>query len=263
VALNCAALPESLLESELFGHEKGAFTGATAARAGAIEQAAGGVLFLDEVGEMSRSVQAKFLRVLQEREFQRLGAAKPRRADVRVVAATNRALPDMIARGEFRADLYYRLRVFEVCLPPLRERRDDILTLAEAFLEELGPSVGRPAAGIAKDAREALLAYPWPGNVRELRNVLERATILCDGGLVTSEHLPREVADRPAPVAAAAPIASDPAPVLDLDSVDRAAIVNALAAAGKNRSQAARLLGITRQQLYHRLKKFGLEEASP
>jgi transcriptional regulator with GAF, ATPase, and Fis domain len=262
VALNCAALPESLLESELFGHEKGAFTGATAARAGAIEQAAGGVLFLDEVGEMSRSVQAKFLRVLQEREYQRLGASKPRKADVRVVAATNRALQEMIARGEFRADLYYRLRVFEVCLPPLRERMDDILSLAEAFLEELGPMVGRPAAGIAKDAREALLAYPWPGNVRELRNVLERATILCDGGLVTSEHLPREVADRPAPVVAVAPHEPAQSAALDLDSVDRAAIVRALAAAGKNRSQAARLLGITRQQLYHRLKKYGLADAS-
>ena len=141
------------------------------------------MLFLDEVGEMSPAVQAKLLRVLQEREFQRLGGTRPIKADVRVVAATNRDLEAALARGEFREDLYYRLRVFEIRLPPLRERREDILPLAEAFLEELGAAVGRPAAGISREAREALLAYAWPGNVRELRNALERATILCDGGL--------------------------------------------------------------------------------
>ena len=273
VAINCAALPETLLESELFGHEKGAFTGATAARAGSIEQAAGGVLFLDEVGEMSRSVQAKLLRVLQEREFQRLGAVKTIRADVRIVAATNRDLAAAIARGEFREDLYYRLHVFEIALPPLRERKEDVLPLAESFLEELTHVVGRPAAGISREAREVLLAYSWPGNVRELRNVLERATILCDGGLITAEHLPRELGAA-APVAsrstaAIAPAAdaahaSQAAPATDapatfnLDDAERDLIVKALEASGNNRSQAARLLGLARPQLYHRLRKYGL-----
>jgi transcriptional regulator with GAF, ATPase, and Fis domain len=276
VALNCAALQETLLESELFGHEKGAFTGATSSHAGSVEQAAGGVLFLDEVGEMSRPVQAKLLRVLQEREFQRLGSTKPMRADVRVVAATNRDLSVAIARGEFREDLYYRLHVFEIHLPPLRERRDDVLALAETFLVELGHVVGRPAAGISKDAREVLLAYAWPGNVRELRNVLERATILCDGGLITAEHLPRELGRRapaasapapfafttPAPAVAASNGSSAPSAEFNLDAVERDAIVRALEATGNNRSQAARLLGIARPQLYHRLKKFGLEGAA-
>src|SRR5229473_482114 len=190
VAVNCAALPEALLESELFGYEKGAFTGAVSAHAGRLEQAAGGTLFLDEVGEMSPAVQAKFLRVLEEREFQRLGGTRLLKADVRVIAATNRDLKAALTQGAFREDLYYRLRVFEIRLPPLRERRQDILPMAEAFLEEIGPAVGRPAAGISRDALDALLSYPWPGNVRELRNVLERASILCDGGLITLEHLP-------------------------------------------------------------------------
>ena len=263
VALNCAALPETLLESELFGHEKGAFTGAVASRAGCIEQAAGGLLFLDEIGEMSRSVQAKLLRVLQEREYQPLGATKPVKADVRVVAATNRDLAAAISRGEFREDLYYRLQVFEIRLPPLRERMSDVLPLAESFLEELGQVVGRPAAGISRDAREVLLGYGWPGNVRELRNVLERATILCDGGLITAEHLPRELAvrsvgtaERGSPGAAAAAAAT-----VNLEAVERNAVIRALELAGNNRSQAARLLGIARPQLYHRLKKFGIDES--
>ncbi|HEY7922603.1 MAG TPA: sigma 54-interacting transcriptional regulator [Vicinamibacteria bacterium] len=182
VALNCAALPEQLLESELFGHEKGAFTGALAARAGRIEQAGGGVLFLDEVGEMSPPEQAKFLHVLQEREYQRLGGAQTLKADVRVLAATNRDLRAAIAQGSFREDLYYRLAVFDIALPSLRERSEDILPLVESFLEELGRSVGRPAAGVSQEVRDKLVAYAWPGNVRELRNAIERAVILCEGG---------------------------------------------------------------------------------
>jgi DNA-binding NtrC family response regulator len=220
-------------------------------------------------------VQAKLLRVLQAREFQRVGSTRQLKADVRVIAATNRDLSAAIARGEFREDLYYRLHVFEIHLPPLRERRADILALAETFLDEVRHSVGRPAAGISKDAREAMLAYSWPGNVRELRNVLERATILCDGGLITAEHLPRELGRRPAAVAApradapgaAAPAASaapaTPSSIgFNLDEVERDAIVRALEAAGNNRSQAARLLGIARPQLYHRLKKFGIGDAA-
>jgi len=260
VALNCAALPETLLESELFGHEKGAFTGATAARPGRIEQATGGVLFLDEVGEMSPGVQAKLLRVLQEREYQRLGGTRPIKADVRLVAATNRNLEAALARGEFREDLYYRLRVFEIRLPPLRERPEDIMPLAAAFLEEIGPTVGRPAAGISREARDAMLAYPWPGNVRELRNALERATILCDGGLITVEHLPIGVR-RPDPAPAPGPGSPGAwsAEGVNLDLVERDLIAKALKETGNNRSRAARLLGITRSQLYYRMQKHGLD----
>jgi transcriptional regulator with GAF, ATPase, and Fis domain len=253
VALNCAALPEQLLESELFGHEKGAFTGALAARTGKIEQASGGVLFLDEVGEMSPAVQAKFLRVLQEREYQRLGGTRTLKADVRVLAATNRDLKKGIAQGAFREDLYYRLAVFEICLPPLRERPEDILVLAEAFLEEIGRSVGRPAAGASREVREKLAAYAWPGNVRELRNALERAVILCEGGLITSEHLPITVASAPRVDVAAAPAPAAPT----LDAAEREMVRQALARAGNNQSQAARLLGISRSQLRTRMEKHG------
>jgi transcriptional regulator with GAF, ATPase, and Fis domain len=272
VALNCAALPEQLLESELFGHERGAFTGAIAAKPGLIEQAAGGVLFLDEVSEMPPPAQAKFLRVLQEREFQRVGGTRPLKSNVRVVAATNRDLEQAIARGTFREDLYYRLHVFEIRLPPLRDRRDDIMPLSEAFLEELGREVGRPPAGISREAREILLAYHWPGNVRQLRNSLERAAILCEGGLITGEHLslpgqpqppPAPPAGAPAPArgADAAPevASAAAAPPGDLATMERAAIEKALHDARFNKAKAARALGLTRTQLYVRLRKYGLE----
>jgi two-component system response regulator AtoC len=252
MALNCAALPEQLLESELFGHEKGAFTGAVSARPGRIEQAAGGILFLDEVGEMSPAVQAKFLRVLQEREFQRLGGTRPLKADVRVVAATNRDLAAAMTRGAFREDLYYRLHVFEIRLPPLRERPEDIPALLEFFLREIGEQVGRPAAGVSREARDKLLAYAWPGNVRELRNAVERAVILCEGGLVTSEHLPMSLGK------AAAPATEIPGGGVDLEAVERSYVEQALRQAGNNKSRAARLLGLTRAQLYSRLEKYGL-----
>ena len=257
-ALNCAALPETLLESELFGHERGAFTGATTSRAGRIEQAAGGVLFLDEVGEMTPAVQAKLLRVLQEREYQRLGGTRPLKADVRIVAATNRDLESAMAQGQFREDLYYRLRVFEIRLPALRERRQDIRPMAEAFLEEIGAIVGRKAAGISREAYEALLSYNWPGNVRELRNALERATILCDGGMIALEHLPFGLGRTtgPATLAAAPIVSSDGAKLKD---VERELIVKALQDARNNRSEAARLLGITRSQLYTKIQRHRLE----
>ena len=265
VALNCAALPDTLLESELFGHERGAFTGAVAARPGRIELALGGVLFLDEVGETSPSIQAKLLRVLQEREYQRLGGTKTLRADVRVVAATNRDLRTAIERGSFREDLYYRLAVFEVRIPPLRERPDDVLPLAATLLEEIGAELGRPAAGISRDAREALLRYSWPGNVRELRNVLERASILCDGGLVTHELLALPAARLPAgarPPAPppAAPREPTPAPA-PLAEVEKDVIGRALPEARYNKSRAARALGLTRGQLYGKIRKLGLGEA--
>jgi len=254
VALNCAALPEQLLESELFGHERGAFTGAQG-HPGKIAQAAGGVLFLDEVAEMSPGVQAKFLRVLQEREYQRLGSVRTLKADVRVLAATNRDLKAAIGRGTFREDLYYRLAVFDIALPPLRDRPDDIPLLVDAFLESAALTVGRPAAGIAQEARARLREYRWPGNVRELRNVIERAVILCEGGIITKEHLPLSVTAaterEPASTASCPPTLSG----MTVDAVERELIVNALARSGNNKSKAARLLGLTRAQLRSRIEK--------
>jgi len=267
VALNCAALPEALLESELFGYEKGAFTGAVSARAGRLEQAAGGTLFLDEVGEMSPAVQAKFLRVLQEREFQRLGGTRTLKADVRVIAATNRDLKAAMTQGAFREDLYYRLHVFAIHLPPLRERQEDILPLLEHFVQELGPVViGRPAAGISREARAHFLAYPWPGNVRELRNAVERALILCEGGLINPEHLPWHAESArsappppPPPPPAAEPVVGDfPAQGMDLEAMERTLIEGALKQTGRNKSKAAKLLGLSRGKLYTRMERFGL-----
>ncbi len=271
VAINCAALPEQLLESELFGHEKGAFTGAIATKVGKIEQASGGTLFLDEIAEMSPAVQAKLLRVLEQREFQRVGGTATLAADVRIIAATNRDLAAGIARRTFREDLYYRLNVFTIHIAPLRERPEDILPLAEVFLQDLGRTMTRPAAGISRDAREALLTYAWPGNVRELRNAIERAILLSDGGLITREHLPAPrppAAPEDEPEAESrtgtngnAPRPAHPAPAgggLNLDAAERDLVVKALAQSNGNKSQAARALGLSRAQLYWRLEKHGI-----
>jgi transcriptional regulator with GAF, ATPase, and Fis domain len=249
VAVNCAALPEPLLESELFGYERGAFTGAGQTKPGQIELASGGVLFLDEVGEMSPSAQAKFLRVLQEREFQRLGGTRPIKANVRVIAATNRELRQAMERGDFREDLYYRLQVFGIRLPPLRERPQDILPLSAAFLEDIGRSFGRPPAGMTYEAKQALVGYSWRGNVRQLRNVLERAAIVCEGGLIAPEHLSLDDEDRPARTAATS----------NVKVIERQVIERVLAESGRNKSQAARQLGLTRKQLYVRLRSYGRE----
>ncbi len=251
VALNCAALPEQLLESELFGYERGAFTGAQQAKPGQIELAAGGVLLLDEVAEMSPSAQAKFLRVLQEREFQRLGSTRTLKANVRVIAATNRDLKKAMERGEFREDLFYRLQVFDIKLPPLRARPADILPLSEAFLEQIGQMFGRPPSGLTRDAKDALVRYDWPGNVRELRNALERAAILCEGGLITAEHLSLSSGRRVPPP----PFGT---PTTDLNAVERDMIVQALAECAGNKSKAAARLGISRTQLYVRLRRYQL-----
>jgi transcriptional regulator with GAF, ATPase, and Fis domain len=252
VALNCAALPEHLLESELFGYERGAFTGAQQSKPGQIELAGGGVLFLDEVSEMSLPAQAKFLRVLQEREFQRLGGTRLQKANVRVIAATNRDLHKAVERGDFREDLFYRLQVFDIRIAPLRERRTDILLLSEAFLQEIGKSFGRPPAGLTREAREALLNYTWPGNVRELRNALERAAILCEGSLISAQHLSLR-----------APGRSTAAATTDLNAVERETIEQVLRDVRWNKSQAAKRLGLSRTQLYGRMKKYDLELPPP
>jgi two-component system NtrC family response regulator len=272
VAINCAALPEQLLEAELFGYERGAFTGATQSKPGQLEQAGGGTLFLDEVAEMSPSAQAKFLRVLQEREFQRLGGTRVLRTDARIIAATNRNLMQAIERGQFREDLYYRLNVFAIHLPPLRDRREDILGLSEAFLGEISKGLGRPPAGISREARARLLDYHWPGNVRELRNVLERAAILCDGGLILAEHLALSI-QPPLPGQPSRPLVpsipvlrvSDTAapPVArsadDIKSIERTMIEKALQDSRFNKSKAAAILGLTRAQLYGRMRRYGLD----
>ena len=222
IAINCAALPEQLLESELFGFERGAFTGAQQSKPGQIELAAGGVLFLDEVTEMTPAAQAKFLRVLQEREFLRLGGTRPVRVNVRVIAATNRNLDDAVAHGEFRADLYYRLNVFDIRIPPLRERRDDILPLAAGFLREFAGAT----AELTPEAMEALRRHDWPGNVRELRNVLERALIMCDGPFIDAEHLClRARKDVP------------PSSITDLETLEKQAIERAMRDADGNKVQ--------------------------
>jgi transcriptional regulator with PAS, ATPase and Fis domain len=221
-------------------------------------------LFLDEVAEMTPAVQAKFLRVLQEREFQRLGGSKTIKADVRVIAATNRDPRVAIERGTLREDLYYRLAVFEISLPALRDRDGDILLLADAFLEEVGATIGRPSGGISDDARDQLLRYPWPGNVRELRNAIERAVILCGGGLIASEHLPIAIVRAVRPASSTAPAASAselPADGVNLEAIERDLVNKALARARNNKSQAAKLLGVPRGQFYSLLRRFGLTDA--
>jgi len=252
VALNCAALPEQLLESELFGYERGAFTSAQQAKPGQIEMAAGGVLFLDEVSEMSLAAQAKFLRVLQEREFQRLGATRTIKANVRVVAATNRDLRKAVERGTFREDLFYRLQVFDLHIAPLRERRADILPLAVAFLQEIAPSLGRAPATLAADARQALMRHDWPGNVRELRNALERAAILAEGAPIDASHLALLPSCAPTRVA-----------TTNLKTFERDTIAQVLEQCRWNKAQAALRLGLTRTQLYVRMRKYGLEPTTP
>jgi transcriptional regulator with PAS, ATPase and Fis domain len=246
VPINCAALPEQLLESELFGYERGAFTGAQQAKAGHIELAARGVLFLDEVSEMSLTAQVKLLRFLQEREFQRLGGTRLQKADVRIIAASNRDLGNAVERGTFREDLLYRLQVFDILLPPLRDRVSDIPLLAEQFLADFARTTARRIPRLLDDARDALMAHDWPGNVRELHNVLERAAILSDGD-IECHHLSFRTRTR---------VLSAPS---DLSIVERGTIERALHQTGWNKSKAARRLGLTRTQLYGRLKRYGLE----
>jgi Nif-specific regulatory protein len=246
VAINCAALPEQLLESELFGYERGAFTGAQQSKAGQIELAARGVLFLDEVSEMTLTAQVKLLRFLQEREYQRLGGTRLQKADVRIIAASNRDLDEAVEHGTFREDLRYRLQVFDIVLPPLRERRSDIPLLAEQFLAECARTMERRVPQLQDEALDALLGHDWPGNVRELRNVLERAAILADGD-IECRHLSLRTRTRTL------------SPSSDLSTVERGTIERIMQQTGWNKSKAARRLGLTRTQLYGRLRRYGLE----
>lgn len=249
VAVHCATFPENLLESELFGYERGAFTGATRRKVGHFEYADGGTIFLDEVGELPASVQAKLLRFLQERQFTRLGGVEPVRVDVRVIAATNRDLEREVREGRFREDLFYRLNVFPIELPPLRERKEDIPLLVEHFLRQRN----RPPDVVSPEAMEALLAYDWPGNVRELENVIERALILAGEGRITPDLLPF---GRPKPGAKV----ELPDEGVNLEEVERELIIQALEKAGWNKAKAAKLLGITRRRLYSRMEALGIRK---
>jgi transcriptional regulator with GAF, ATPase, and Fis domain len=258
VAINCATLAETLVESELFGHERGAFTGADKQKPGRFEVAAGGTLFLDEITEISPVVQAKLLRVLQEREFQRVGGTATLRSDVRLITATNRDLTKAVATGKFREDLFYRLNVFSVHLPPLRERGDDILLLATHFARTLGGKLGKAEAGLSRDAQDKLLSYPWPGNIRELENAVERALILAEGDLLTAAHFGLDGGRQQRPGGTS----SHPATPETLVDLERRAILGALEHTKGNKTRAAVLLGITRTQLHTRVRRYGLAPKS-
>jgi len=253
VKVHCAALAESLLESELFGHEKGAFTGAQGRTRGRFELANEGTLFLDEIGEINQNVQIKILRVLQDRKFERVGGEETIETDVRIVAATNRDLKKEIAEGRFREDLYYRLNVVNIHVPPLRERRDDIPLLAMAFLREFADENGKKIEGFDTKARSALYAYTWPGNVRELRNCVESAVVMARGGLVEAEDLPPSVRSSGEERDIRIPSGSS------LSDAERILIRETLAAQNGNKSRTAEILGIGRKTLYQKIEDYGLE----
>jgi two-component system, NtrC family, response regulator AtoC len=254
VTLNCSALPEGLLESEMFGHERGAFTDAKQMKRGLLELAHGGTLFLDEIGDLSLALQPKLLRVLETQTFRRLGGQKEIRVDVRFVSATHRDLPAMVQSGQFREDLYYRLNVGAIDLPALRERQEDILPLARHFLEKTAPVIGVESLGFDNMVEPLLKAYRWPGNVRELRNVVERAAILSRGALIGAQHLPKEiVGDRPTQLAA--PAQQYGPAIRPLADIEADYIRHVLQQCGGNKTQAAELLGITRLTLRNKLRE--------
>ncbi len=257
LAINCAALSETLLESQLFGHVKGAFTGATQAQKGLLDEAHEGTLFLDEVGDLSPALQAKLLRVLQLGEFIPVGATRPRQVDVRFVAATNKNLEEEVARGNFREDLYYRLNVIALELPPLRERPEDIEPLAQHFLQLMIRKARRPPKGITPEALQMMLSYHWPGNVRELENVIERGAILARGEFITATMLPfKPRSDSPRST-----VDSGETALLNLRDAERLQVIRALRQTEWNKSQAAQLLGVTRKTIDRKIKEYDLTPA--
>ncbi|MCU0454518.1 MAG: sigma-54 dependent transcriptional regulator [Bacteroidetes bacterium] len=253
IGVSCAALAETLLESELFGHEKGSFTGATSQKKGKFEMANGGTIFLDEIGDISPKLQMDLLRVLQERRLYRVGGSDELEVDVRVIAATNRDLPKAVQAGTFRDDLYYRLNVITITIPPLRDRRDDIPLLAQHFVQRLSHELGRPVTGISEEGLRILLERDWPGNVRELENAIERALVTCRGTTLTAEDFQFLV-----PHEAAATSGWQPPTDLTLDEVERSVITAMLGRTRGNVKEAASLLGIDRSTLYDRIKKYGI-----
>jgi formate hydrogenlyase transcriptional activator len=266
IKVNCAALPTGLIESELFGHERGAFTGASEKRIGRFELAGGGTIFLDEIGDMPLDVQAKLLRVLQEREFERVGGSKTLTVDVRVIAATNRDLGAAVALGTFRQDLYYRLNVFPIALPPLRERREDIPLLVHYFVGRYAQKIGRRITHVPRDSMRRLLAYEWPGNVRELEHVIERAVILSRGSDLTIAAEPPSALPPapPLPHSQAPPSAAAPAANASLEDVERQHIASVLRQTGwriDGPAGAARFLGINSSTLRSRIKKLRIRRS--
>jgi len=262
VTVHCAGLPATLIESELFGHEKGAFTGAHERRIGRVEQAQGGTLFLDEIGEIDAALQVKLLRFLGERTFERLGSNKTQQADVRLVAATNKNLEDLVRAGTFREDLYFRLKVVEIRLPALRERREDIPLLANAFMKEFAAENGKPVREFTADAIEALANHDWPGNVRELRTAIEHAVVLCRASTITVRDLPATVRNRegglraPSATSVAAVVSK---PGMTVEAAERELIVRALKECDGNRTQAAKKIGMSRRTLHRKLHTYHLE----
>jgi DNA-binding NtrC family response regulator len=253
IEVPCAAIPDQLLESELLGHERGAFTDAKSTRKGAFELADGGTVVLDEIGELKLELQAKLLHVLEERRLRRVGGSREILIDVRVIALTNRDLKAMVQEGSFRRDLFYRLNIFPIQVPPLREHPEDILPLARYFLDQLQAKFGRHFEGIAREAENRMLGYSWPGNVRELRNVIERAMVLETGSFIESGSL---ILDQLAASPDAAESAEDDGGIVPLEQMERRLVQRAMQAAGQNQTRAAQLLGVSRDQLRYRLKKF-------
>src|SRR6185503_5435049 len=259
VKVNCAALQENLLESELFGHEKGAFTSADKQRIGRFEQADGGTLFLDEIGDMSPSTQAKILRVLQEHEFERLGGTRTLRVDVRLIAATNRDLSAMVATGQFREDLYYRLNVVSIEMPPLRERKDDIVPLANTFIRRFSAELKKKIEGLDPDAQKLLLRYNWPGNIRELENTIERAMLLTEGRAIGAGDLRLGEVSTGATGRDQAPVVKIPPTGIPLDDIERHALVEALKMSNWVQKDAAELLSISPRVMNYKIKTLGIE----
>ncbi len=257
--INCSAIPENLLETELFGYEKGAFTDAKGTKKGLFELANGGTVFLDEISELKSYLQTKLLRVLESQSFMRVGGEREINVDVRIIAATNKDLSALVNAGEFRKDLYYRLKVMVIEMPPLRERREDIFLLANLFIEENNKELGKNVTGITEAAREYLLNYQWPGNVRELKNIIERAMILSNGHEILPDHLPIEL--RKGQIAGVDDHASDKTEGLALEAVEKKHIRHVLMMMDGNKSKAARMLGISRSTLREKLKKYSLAAA--
>ena len=259
IAINCAAIPETLLEAELFGYEKGAFTGATQRKPGRFELASGGTLFLDEIGEMSLGLQAKLLRVLQEQRFERLGGTATLATDARIIAATNRDPTRLIADGRVREDLFYRLNVYPIHVPPLRERKEDLLPLALHFLRKHGRGLQKEVVGLSKEAGKMLSRYHWPGNVRELENAMERAVIVCRGATVTAQDLPVSLKEQLPGQTLRTAVFTLPPEGIDLAELEKQLIYQALQQVNFNKSKASKLLGLSRTQLRTRMKHYGLK----
>lgn len=258
IKINCSAIPENLLESELFGYEKGAFTDAKAMKKGIFELANYGTIFLDEISSMQMSIQPKLLRVLETQSFRRIGGTSDIKIDVRIIAATNRNLEDCVEQQTFREDLFYRLKVMVINIPPLRDRRDDILPLSMLFIERNNKEFGKEIKGLAPDAEERLLKYKWPGNVRELKNVIERAVILCNGELIQSEHLPLELQESQSRIGPSSQFSYFTSDGDSLEDMERRHIIKVLNKYDGNKSKTARVLNISRSTLREKMKNYGI-----